>query len=236
MCFFLFFSDLYGKKRHADMKSHRKKRRFGAFFQRSRSFGFLLAGLAAVLLVFLVAGTSFIHAESDDYEEEGEYEDTGYRAPVTVQEELPPLLNYTAAEVSLHNTSSNCWISIYGYVLDMNSYTGTDKYTCGADNTALYQAMYGADLSRMGDYYIGNLIAEPASPENTSSLDNQTLSRNVPAANESDNASVNVSANVSAGGVGGTGIQAGLPGQVPPAEKLNIFVRFWHWLGFGTQN
>ena len=94
-------------------------------------------------------------------------------SPETVQETTPPVetapsepaqTGYTMAEVSIHNSASDCWMAIDGKVYDATEYVETHPDGnsildgCGQDATAYFSAVHSQRAwGILSNYYIGEL-------------------------------------------------------------------------------
>jgi len=100
-------------------------------------------------------------------------EGTGTGSTEAVQETTPPVetappepaqTSYTMAEVSTHNSASDCWMAIDGKVYDATEYVETHPDGnsildgCGQDATAYFSAVHSQRAwGILSNYYIGEL-------------------------------------------------------------------------------
>lgn len=123
------------------------------------------------------------------------------------------LVQYAPSVVLAHNSSNDCWVSVFGRVYDVTPVMATYGYfyTCGIDNTQAWQAsIFGNDTSIMNPFYLGDVIvtippvvppagqnttanttANTTIPTNTTTNTNTTLPQNntIPGGNNGNNAS-----------------------------------------------
>jgi hypothetical protein len=98
---------------------------------------------------------------------------SGTGSTEVVQETTPPVetvppepaqTGYTMAEVSIHNSASDCWMAIDGKVYDATEYVETHPDGnsildgCGQDATAYFSAVHSQRAwGILSNYYIGEL-------------------------------------------------------------------------------
>ena len=85
-------------------------------------------------------------------------------APVPTPTPVPTTPSYTAADVALHNKSSDCWMIVQGKVYDATTYVSshpggrTILSGCGKDATSMFASIHSPNAYRILDaYFIGNL-------------------------------------------------------------------------------
>ena len=82
----------------------------------------------------------------------------------TTNTTAPKLKYYTAAQISVHDTSNDCWVYVFRNVYNVTAVMSDygDFYICGKNNTANWQAsIFGNDTSIMNPFLIGKLKNSP---------------------------------------------------------------------------
>lgn len=84
--------------------------------------------------------------------------------PVPTPTPVPTTPTYTAADVALHNKSSNCWMIVQGKVYDATTYVSSHPggstllSGCGKDATSMFASIHSPNAYHILDaYFIGNL-------------------------------------------------------------------------------
>lgn len=79
--------------------------------------------------------------------------------------------NYTASDVSAHNSATSCWMIINGKVYDVTNFISSHPggasilSGCGTNATAMFASIHNpATANMLPAYYIGDLVAAPVPP------------------------------------------------------------------------
>jgi len=135
------------------------------------------------LVAYMLTVSYFAHAEMesefelDDHEDDDKWdlsEDFSHLGSSSSTSN-PTIANtglgITLTEVQTHNSNSNCWIIILGKVYDVtpliNTHSGVNVFSCGADNTAIYVGQHGTGTGTIFSYLKGPLATGNSSTNQT---------------------------------------------------------------------
>jgi len=141
-------------------------------------------------------------------------------------------ITLTAADVAGHNTDADCWVILFGKIYDItpltNMHSGGNVFSCGTDQTALYQGRHSTNLNRMTSYYVAD-VGVPKTITRTRTITINPAQSNSTSGNTSASES-NLAGNTnSESNSPSISPNPGQSAQQQPVTLASILLSIWQW-------